>query len=237
MVPLCSANASRSKDVSETSHPQRPDWYKALFAWSLSNTMRSYEAEIADYKTKLFDNLNGKAEQILEIGFGTGPNLKYYAVNENVTVYAMDPNEKMEKYACESAREAGLKPENFKFIQGVGEDIPLDDDSVDAVVATLVLCSVSDVTQTLNEIKRVLKPGGIFLFIEHVAAEDGSFFRRLQNVFKPIQHAIADGCHLTRDTGLHISAAGFDGRTEINTAAIYSFPWIIRPHVYGIAYK
>ncbi|VVA94611.1 unnamed protein product [Arabis nemorensis] len=236
-LPICSPNASRSKDVSETSHPRRPDWYKELFAWFLSTGMRSYEAEIADHKKKLFDNLTGKAEKVLEIGVGTGPNLKYYAHNENVFVYGMDPNQKMEKYACESAKEAGLKPENFRFMQGVGEAIPLDDNSVDAVVATLVLCSVSDVTQTLNEIKRVLKPGGIFLFIEHVAAEDGSFFRHVQNVLDPLQRVAADGCHLTRKTGLLISAAGFDGGTEINTARIYSFPWIIRPHVYGMAYK
>ncbi|CAE5963565.1 unnamed protein product [Arabidopsis arenosa] len=224
-------------EVSETFHPQRPDWYKELFAWFLSTGMRSYEAEIADYKRKLFEKLAGKAETVLEIGVGTGPNLKYFAGNENVCVFGMDPNHKMEKYASESAREAGMKPENFRFIQGVGEAIPLDDESMDAVVATLVLCSVSDVTQTLNEIKRVLKPGGIFLFIEHVAAKDGSIFRHVQNVLDPVQQVVADGCHLTRNTDLYISAAGFDGGTEINNTAIYSFPWIIRPHVYGAAYK
>ncbi|EOA34009.1 hypothetical protein CARUB_v10021505mg [Capsella rubella] len=236
-LPISSPNASRSKDVTETFHPQRPDWYKELFAWFLSTGMRSYEAEIAGYKKKLFNHLAGKAETVLEIGVGTGPNLKYYPGNENICVFGMDPNHKMEKYACESAKEAGMKPENFRFMKGVGEAIPLDDDSVDAVVATLVLCSVSDVTQTLNEIKRVLRPGGTFLFIEHVAAEDGSFFRHVQNVLDPIQQVVADGCHLTRKTDLHISAAGFGGGAEINNAAIYSFPWIIRPHVYGVAYK
>ncbi|XP_022550567.1 putative methyltransferase-like protein 7A isoform X2 [Brassica napus] len=149
----------------------------------------------------------------------------------------MDPNQKMEKYACEAAREAGLKPENFRFMQGVGEAIPLDDNSVDAVISTLVLCSVPDVKQTLQEIKRVLKPGGIFLFIEHVAAEDGTFFRHVQNVLDPLQQVVADGCHLTRNTGLYIAGAGFSGGAEINTPAMYSFPWIIRPHVYGVAYK
>ncbi|CDY07346.1 BnaA07g24250D [Brassica napus] len=119
----------------------------------------------------------------------------------------------------------------------VGEAIPLDDNSVDAVISTLVLCSVPDVKQTLQEIKRVLKPGGIFLFIEHVAAEDGTFFRHVQNVLDPLQQVVADGCHLTRNTGLYIAGAGFSGGAEINTAAMYSFPWIIRPHVYGVAYK
>ncbi|CAH8364330.1 unnamed protein product [Eruca vesicaria subsp. sativa] len=234
LLPIHSPNASRSKEVSGTFQHQRPDWYKELFAWFLSTGMRAYEAEIAGYKRKLFENLTAKAEKVLEIGVGTGPNLKYYASNENVCVFGMDPNQKMEKYACESAREAGLKPENFRLL---GEAIPLDNDSVDAVIATLVLCSVSDVTQTLNEIKRVLKPGGIFLFIEHVAAEDGSFFRHVQNLLDPLEQVVADGCHLTRNTGLYISAAGFGGGAEINTASIHSFPWIIRPHVYGVAYK
>ncbi|RID55200.1 hypothetical protein BRARA_G02477 [Brassica rapa] len=257
LLPLYSPNASRSKDVLGTFQHQRPDWYKELFAWFLSTGMRSYEAEIAGYKRKLFDNLTAKAERVLEIGVGTGPNLKYYASNENVCVFGMDPNQKMEKYACEAAREAGLKPENFRFMQGVGEAIPLDDNSVDAVISTLVLCSVPDVKQTLQEIKRVLKPGGIFLFIEHVAAEDGTFFRHVQNVLDPlplprfyrgttvamrqiftsVQQVVADGCHLTRNTGLYIAGAGFSGGAEINTAAMYSFPWIIRPHVYGVAYK
>uniref|UniRef100_A0A0D3CXN6 Methyltransferase type 11 domain-containing protein n=1 Tax=Brassica oleracea var. oleracea TaxID=109376 RepID=A0A0D3CXN6_BRAOL len=119
----------------------------------------------------------------------------------------------------------------------VGEAIPLDDNSVDAVISTLVLCSVPDVKQTLQEIKRVLKLGGIFLFIEHVAAEDGTFFRHVQNVLDPLQQVVADGCHLTRNIGLYIAGAGFSGGAEINTAAMYSFPWIIRPHVYGVAYK
>lgn len=77
--------------------------------------------KIADYKRKLFENLTGKAEKVLEIGVGTGPNLKYYAGNENVFVFGMDPNQKMEKYACESAKEAGLNPENFRFMQGVSQ--------------------------------------------------------------------------------------------------------------------
>lgn len=75
--------------------------------------------KIAGYKKKLFANLAGKAETLLEIGVGTGPNLKYYAGNENICVFGMDPNHKMEKYACESAKEAGMKPENVRFMQGV----------------------------------------------------------------------------------------------------------------------
>lgn len=68
---------------------------------------------------KLFDNLVGKAEKVLEIGVGTGPNFKYYSVIPNVSVLGVDPNAKMESYARKSAAEAGLKPEDFRFIHAV----------------------------------------------------------------------------------------------------------------------
>lgn len=68
---------------------------------------------------KLFDNLVGKAEKVLEIGVGTGPNFKYYSAIPNVSVLGVDPNAKMESYASKSAAQAGLKPEDFSFIRAV----------------------------------------------------------------------------------------------------------------------
>lgn len=74
--------------------------------------------QIADYKSQIFANLRGKAQKVLEIGIGAGPNLKYYG-DEGMRVYGMDPNKKMEKYAREAALNAGLPPENFEFKQAV----------------------------------------------------------------------------------------------------------------------
>ncbi|XP_010551421.1 PREDICTED: methyltransferase-like protein 7A isoform X2 [Tarenaya hassleriana] len=236
-LPLHPLDASASTaDGFKRIHPPRPGWYEELSAWSMNTGMQSYEAEIAGYKMKLFDNLVGKAEQVLEIGIGTGPNLKYYASIPNVSVLGLDPNAKMEKYARKSAAEAGLKPEDFRFIRAVGEAMPLGDASIDAVIGTLVLCSVSDVARTLEEIKRVLRPGGVYLFIEHVAAEDGSALRFVQNVLDPLQEIVADGCHLTRRTGDSISEAGFSGGAEINKVSLSSVSYI-SSHVYGIAYN
>ncbi|XP_010551424.1 PREDICTED: methyltransferase-like protein 7A isoform X2 [Tarenaya hassleriana] len=232
----CLVSYFMDMDMRNTTHPRRPDWYQGFFAWFLSKFMASYEAEVASYKMKLFDKLVGKAEKVLEIGIGTGPNLKYYAGNKNVSVYGVDPNPMMEKYARESAAEAGLEPEKFRFIHAVGESIPLDDASVDAVIGTLVLCSVSDVAQTLSEIKRVLRPGGAYLFIEHVAAEDGSILRFVQNVLDPLQQVVMDGCHLTRRTGEYILEAGFNGGQEINKISVHSIPHV-SSHVYGVAHK
>ncbi|XP_010415600.1 PREDICTED: methyltransferase-like protein 7A isoform X2 [Camelina sativa] len=176
LLPISPSHASGSSASTSTEDLRRlrspkPDWYEELFAWFMDTGMESYEKEISDYKTKLFDNLVGKAEIVLEIGIGTGPNFKYYTAIPNVSVIGVDPNAKMESYSRKSAAEAGIKSEDFTFIHALGESIPLEDASVDAVVGTLVLCSVSDVTRTLNEIKRILRPGGIYLFIEHVAAE------------------------------------------------------------------
>ncbi|CAN7129877.1 unnamed protein product [Brassica rapa subsp. narinosa] len=213
-------------------------YIRRLNSCLLNSTMQSYWDEIENFKNKVFDKLTEKDKKVLEIGIGTGPNMRYFAArNVNVTLLGLDPNPKMKKYARKAAVRAGLNPKNFRFMQGVGEAIPLEDGSVDAVVATLVLCTVSDVTQTLNEIKRVLRPGGRFIFLEHVAAEDGSLFRRLQKLLDPLQQILADGCHLTRNTRECILEAGFSGGAEVETVSMYSFPWVTRPHIYGVAYK
>ncbi|CAJ1932030.1 unnamed protein product [Sphenostylis stenocarpa] len=216
-------------------HPPRPDWYEEFYAGVMNSATESYEDEVAMYKSQIFSNLKGKGQRILEIGIGTGPNLSYYASGSDVEVVGIDPNPKMEKYARSSASSAGLPPSNFEFIQAVGEAIPLSDASVDAVVGTLVLCSVKDVDMTLKEVRRVLRPGGLYVFVEHVAAKDGTFLKFMQRVLDPLQQTLADGCHLSRDTGNNISRAGF-ASVELNLAFLSSATFI-NPHVYGIAYK
>ncbi|KAA8529404.1 hypothetical protein F0562_033797 [Nyssa sinensis] len=155
--------------------------------------------------------------------------------DNGVRVFGTDPNRKMEKYARAAAVAAGLPPTNFKFIQAVAEALPLSDASVDAVVGTIVLCSVTDVDMTLKEVMRVLKPGGLYLFVEHVAAKDGTILRFLQGVLDPLQQKVADGCHLTRNTGKYISEAGFSS-VNINMAFL-SNALFANPHAYGIARK
>ncbi|XP_057777229.1 uncharacterized protein LOC130995809 isoform X2 [Salvia miltiorrhiza] len=211
------------------------DWYEELYASAMDKTMRSYEAEIAGYKSELFANLRGKAERIVEIGVGTGPNLKYYADYPDILVFGVDPNRKMQKYAEAAAETAGFPPSNFRFMQAVAEALPLKDASVDAVVGTLVLCSVKDVDQALQEVRRVLKPGGLYIFVEHVAAKDGTLLRFVQGILDPLQQTVADGCHLTRHTATNIATAGF-ADLDVNQAVL-STASLINPHVYGVAYK
>ncbi|XP_022151259.1 methyltransferase-like protein 7A [Momordica charantia] len=239
LFPLCPSMASSDSSSDYTAilnrvHPPKPDWYEDFYASVLANGMKPYEAEIADYKSQIFANLRGKAQKVLEIGIGAGPNLKCYG-DEGMRVYGMHPNKKMEKYAREAALNAGLPPENFEFKQAVGEAIPLPDASVDAVVGTLVLCSVMNVDMALKEVKRVLRPGGLYVFVEHVAAEEGTVLRLIQDVLDPLQQIVADGCHLTRRTGQDISKAGFSN-VDLHMAS-FSNAAFINPQVYGVAYR
>ncbi|KAL8196469.1 hypothetical protein R6Q57_024764 [Mikania cordata] len=241
LIPFHNSNGSDSISddpmaVLNRVHPPRPDWYEEFYAAAMDASMKSYEAEIAGYKTQLFANITGKAANILEIGIGTGPNLKYYSnAAAGASVVGVDPNRKMEKYAQAAALASGLPPKQFKFIHAVAEALPISDASMDVVVGTLVLCSVKDVSKTLQEIKRVLKPGGLYIFVEHVAAQDGTFLKVIQRALDPLQQLVADGCHLTRETGDTISAAGFS-KTDIKKVFVSSAS-LINPHAYGIAYN
>ncbi|OVA08978.1 Methyltransferase type 11 [Macleaya cordata] len=239
LLPIFPSNSSDLQSDSMAMlnrvHPPRPDWYEEFFAFAIDKIMVSYEEEIAGYKEKLFSTLRGRCQQVLELGIGTGPNLKYYAGDSGVRVYGVDPNRRMEKYAQAAAVAAGLPLSHFYYTQAVGEALPVSDASMDAVIGTLVLCSVKDVKRTLKEVKRVLKPGGFYIFIEHVAAQGGTALRFIQNVADPLQQLVADGCHLTRETGKHISEAGFSD-VNINMVSL-STASLIKPHVYGTACK
>ncbi|XP_068638805.1 uncharacterized protein [Aristolochia californica] len=190
---------------------------------------------VADYKTELFTHLTGEDKKVLELGIGTGPNLKYYARGKGVSVFGVDPNGQMAKYASAASVAAGLPPTRFNFIRGVAEALPVTDASMDAVIGTLVLCSVRDVPMALKEVKRVLKPGGLYFFLEHVAADDGTLLRFFQSVCDPLQQALSDGCHLTRETGRDISRTGFS-ELKINSVML-SKAFLISPLVYGVACK
>ncbi|KAL1317541.1 hypothetical protein AAHE18_15G141000 [Arachis hypogaea] len=222
-------------DVLNQFHPPKPDWYEEFYAWVMNSATKSYEAEVAKYKSQVLSNLKGKALKILEVGIGTGPNLSYYANDSDVHVVGIDPNPKMEKYARSSARLAGLLLSNFEFFQAVGEAIPLSDASVDAVVGTLVLCSVKDVDLALKERRlQVTAKKSIYSIITKLrGCCDLVESMCLSNTW--LQKILADGCHLSRDTGNSIYKAGFSS-VEFKTAFVSNASFI-NPHIYGIAYK
>jgi len=137
----------------------------------------------------------------------------------------------MDLHLYESARKVGL---NVEIHRGTAENLPLADASIDAVVSTLVLCSVRDLERVLREIVRVLKPGGEFVFIEHVAAPDGTRLRRIQRIIRFLWKVIGDGCCPDRETARAIQVAGF-AQVELDEFRLPLGP--VSPHIAGRAVR
>ena len=177
-------------------------WYKKLFAWLMATGNAEYEQAVSDRKQALFSDIHG---DILEIGAGTGPNLRYYP--KDIHWIGIEPNPYMHSYLQAEAEKLGL---NIDIHTGTAERLQFQDNSLDAVVSTLVLCSIPNLSSSLQEIRRVLKPGGRFFFLEHVAAPQGTLLRNIQSSIKPIWKVLADGCHPDRETWVAIENAGFE---------------------------
>lgn len=212
--------------------PPKAFGFDEAYAKALYKSAKS--AEPAEDESKLLNQLKvGQAKEVLEIGIGVGPYLKYYA-SAGMRVIGIDPVRQMEKYARAAAEAAGLPPSNFQFMNAVAECLPLSDASVDAVIGTQVLCSVKDLDRSLKEIKRVLKPGGKYLFMEHVAAKEGTVVRFNQNILNPLHRAVYLNCHLNRETLRHIKGAGF---SSVKASMTCEKRGLIRHFVCGTAYK
>ena len=174
---------------------------KRWFAWAMYHVAEQYDGLLADRKRDLLGNLDGT---IIEIGPGTGTNLRYYP--RGVRWIGVEPNPYMLPYLRRAGNAAGL---GVDVSENHAETIDLADGAADVVVATAVLCSVQDQAKTLQEIRRVLKPGGQFVFLEHVAADRTTSLRRVQRLVRPFWGCLADGCDPARDTGEAIMEAGF----------------------------
>ncbi len=155
----------------------------------------------AALKRELFAGL---PDTIVELGAGTGANFRY--LKPGTRVIAIEPNHHMHAALRSSAAKHDIELE----IRGAGaEGIDLESGSVRAVVCSLVLCTVEQPRQVIDEVKRILAPGGRFLCIEHVAAPAPSLVGRIQRwVFRPWRWFF-EGCHTHRDTGALLRRAGF----------------------------
>lgn len=194
----------------------------------MSNLSRRYNATLGEQKRALFADLQGT---VLEIGPGTGANLEFLPAS--VQWVGVEPNVAMHVYLRELAQARGLEVE---VERGVADRIERADQSVDAVVSTLVLCSVRDLGQALGEVLRVLRPGGRLVFIEHVAAPRGTWLRRSQDLVRPLWAAANDNCHPNRETAEAIAAAGFVDVIIDRFDGPLPIPFI-KPHILGSARK
>ena len=182
-----------------------PSLGQRFFAWVTYKTANSRNERLDAHKRELFNSLSGA---VLEIGPGTGANLDYYP--QGIHWIGIEPNPAMHGYLRDKAGQSGLTAE---LRLGHAEQLDVPDCSVDVVVSTLVLCSVGSLIGSLAEVRRVLKPGGRFIFIEHVAAPQGSTLRTVQNLVNPLWNVVADGCNLNRETWVEMERAGFASLT------------------------
>jgi ubiquinone/menaquinone biosynthesis C-methylase UbiE len=153
--------------------------------WALSR------APFSAYRARALAGLHG---DVLEIGFGTGLNLPFYpATIASLTI--VDPNPGV--HALAAPRLAAF-PHRVTRHVATSEALPIDAESIDVVVSTWTLCSIPDVDRAMTEVRRVLRPGGRFVFVEHGMSDDVGV-RRWQHRLTPLQRCFADGCHLDRD--------------------------------------
>jgi ubiquinone/menaquinone biosynthesis C-methylase UbiE len=147
----------------------------------------------------------GAAEgRVLEIGAGSGLNFPFYGPSVR-SIIALEPSPQLLRMARTRARVA---PNVVEFIEAPAEDIPLETGSVDTVVTTWTLCTVADARRALGEMRRVLKPCGALLFVEHGRAPEPNV-ARWQDRLDPLWSRIAGGCHLNRKIDTLISESGF----------------------------
>jgi SAM-dependent methyltransferase len=160
--------------------------------------------DLAGYAARMRAELGALTGTVLEIGAGTGANFGYF--RPGIRWLGLEPHPgRRRQLAWTAARYGQYAP----VIAAPAERVPLPDASVDAVAATLVLCSVADQGRALAEVRRVLRPGGRFVFFEHVAAPAGTWSRRAQRCWAPLSRLLDAGCDPGRDTWRAIEAAGF----------------------------
>lgn len=143
---------------------------------------------------------------VFEIGCGGGINQEFYSAGAVTSYAGIDPGAKLLDYAHSAAEKKGWQAD---IRHGFGEDIPFADASFDTAVCTFTLCSVADQAQVLKELRRILRPGGTLLFLEHGRAPDADV-AKWQDRIEPVWKPIAGGCHLTRPITSKVVSAGFE---------------------------
>jgi len=184
-------------DLAFQTHPVRGP-ANAAFFW-LAGGM--FDRLLGPHKRRLFADL---PDTVVELGSGVGANLRYLAPGS--TLIAVEPNPAMHGRLRRAAERSGVR---LQVQDAPAEDTRLPDASAEVVLSSLVLCSVGDPVRALAEVRRVLRPGGRFMFVEHVAAPAGSRLRRLQRAVRRPWAWCFEGCSCERDLATAVRAAGF----------------------------
>lgn len=187
------------------------------------------EKGMADRRMRMLGPLRGR---VVEIGAGTGANLAAYGpgVEELILV---EPDAAMVRKLDRKLDSLANRPDRIRGFTASADSIRLPDDYADAVVSTLVLCTVPDPAATLAEARRLLKPGGRLVFIEHVRAQDPQLARR-QDRLVPLQKVLGRGCHPNRDTLAELERGGWAVH-DLERAKLNGAPKYLKPLVAGTA--
>jgi ubiquinone/menaquinone biosynthesis C-methylase UbiE len=189
-------------------------------------TAGTERAGLAALRHELLEPVQGR---VLEIGGGTGANLEHYPPGLEELVIT-EPEPPMARRLKRKAHGSALPA---RVVQAPAEHLPFPDDSFDFAVSTLVLCTVTDPGLALAELRRVLRPGGELVFIEHVRA-DSPRLARWQDRLHPLWVRFGHGCNCNRPTLETIRRAGFEVR-RVQHGALPKAPPIVRPLVVGAA--
>ena len=187
------------------------------------------DACLIDWRSELLNDVDGK---VLEIGAGTGASLTLYPQKPSLQIFLCEPDGNMRHQLASKVK--NIKRHDVTILPCASEQLDFEDDFFDCVFVSLVCCSVNDVQASLQEIKRVLKSDGRFIFLEHVAAEPGTPRRQWQDRLNIFWRKLAGNCHLNRETEAHITAAGFV-ITEIKHESMRKAMSLVRPTIRGVA--
>ena len=193
---------------------------------------RASEREGEEQVGQRRETLAGLSGRVVELGAGNGRNFGFYP-GEVGEVVAVEPEPYMRALAVEAAQRSAA---DVQVVDGVAGSLPLPDESCDAAVACLVLCSVPDQREALRDLRRVLRPGGELRFFEHVHAERQPLRAALAFADRSrIWPRLAGGCHASRDTLSAIEAAGFMVERVRRFDFSPSWPLPALPHILGAA--
>jgi ubiquinone/menaquinone biosynthesis C-methylase UbiE len=207
-------------DLSQFQHPRFARMYERISA-------ESERRGTAEHRDRALAGLSGR---VIEVGAGNGMNFSHYPATVDEVV-AVEPEDQLRGLAEKAAKRCAVP---VRVAAGHATALPVEDASFDGAVASLVLCSVSDVPSALAELRRVLKPTGELRFFEHVRS-DKPWFAAMERTITPLWSRVGGGCHLDRDTAAAIRAAGFD---IVSIDRFYYAPLRFFPphaHILGIA--